>query len=112
ARRVAWDRQQRARRYAAELALLPPAERGARLTTQAAEEGALRALEDARVRDEEIQKANKARYANWPRERILLLASVLATGPSPNAISLEGFLDKAVETAGQNTTYTPRFGLE
>ncbi len=54
----------------------------------------------------------KARYLNWPREKILLLASVLLTGPSQNALSVEGFLDQAVVPAGQSVTYTPRLGLE
>ena len=44
------------------------------------------------------RRPERARYANWPRERILLLASVLLTGPttsgSSQSVSLEGFLDQ------------------
>jgi hypothetical protein len=37
---------------------------------------------------------------------------VLVTGPSPRAVSLEGFLDRRVETVGSSVTFTPRLGLE
>ncbi len=108
------DRAERARRYEQELGALPPAERPAARERQTAEERSLRAIEDDHLREEDdrLQRAAKARYANWPREKILLLASVLATGASPDAVSIEGFLDKRVETVGQNVTLTPRFGLE
>jgi hypothetical protein len=108
------DRAERMRAYADELATLPPAVREARRAEQAAEERSLRAIEDDHIAEESarLNRARKARYANWPRERILLLASVLATGQSPNAISIEGFLDKRVETVGQQITFTPRLGLE
>ncbi len=61
---------------------------------------------------ERLHRVRKARYANWPRERILLLASVLLTGPSANAVSVEGFLDQRIETVGRALSATPRFGLE
>ena len=34
------------------------------------------------------------------------------TGPSSNAVSVEGFLDQRTETVGQKVTFTPRLGLE
>jgi hypothetical protein len=108
------DRVDRRNRNAEELAALPPALRPARIAEQAAEERALRAIEDEHLRgeSESLNRARKARYANWPREKILFLASVLFTGQSPNAVSVEGFLDQRVETVGRQLNVTPRLGLE
>jgi hypothetical protein len=108
------DRAQRQRRYQAELASLSPGERPARHAEQMSEEKALQAIEDDHLAEESarLNRARKARYANWPREKILLLASVLFTGRSPNAVSIEGFLDQRVETVGREVNATPRLGLE
>jgi hypothetical protein len=108
------DRAVRHRRFEEELARLPPAERPAREAEQASEEKALRAIEDGHLDEESahLRQARKARYANWPRERILLLASVLFTGQSADAVSVEGFLDQRVETVGRQLTVSPRLGLE
>ena len=111
---IEFDRERRGRQYAAELEGLAPAEREARRREQAAEEKSLRAIEDDHLGEESerLRRARKARYTNWPRERILLLASVLFTGRSPNAVSIEGFLDQRVETVGRAVNVTPRLGLE
>lgn len=113
-REIEQDREERRRRYEAELDALPPAARDARRREQAAEEKALRAIEDEHLDEESerLRRARKARYANWPRERILLLASVLFTGQSPDAVSIEGFLDQRVETVGRQISVAPRLGLE
>jgi hypothetical protein len=111
---IAQDRAERWRRNQEELARLPPAERPARLAEIAAEERSLRKIEDDHLAEESrrLNAARKARYANWPRDRILLLASVLVTGQSSNAVSVEGFLDKLQETVGRSVDVTPRLGLE
>jgi len=108
------DRAARERRNAEELARLPPADRPARMAELAAEEKALRAIEDDHVDEESgrLRKVRKARYANWPRDRLLLLASVLVTGQSANAVSVEGFLDKLQESVGRSVNLSPRLGLE
>jgi hypothetical protein len=108
------DRVERIRRNAEELARLPAGERPARRAELAAEEKSLRAIEDQHLAEESarLNRTRKARYANWPREKILLLASVLATGQSPNAVSMEGFLDKLQATVGQQISFTPRLGLD
>jgi hypothetical protein len=108
------DRAARLRRYEEELERLPPAERPARKAEQQSEEKALRSLEDQHLDEESahLRRVRRARYANWPRERILLLASVLFTGQSSNAVSVEGFLDQRVEAVGQQVTVSPRLGLE
>jgi len=54
----------------------------------------------------------KARYANWPREKLLVLGSVLMTGASHEAVALEGFLDQKREIVGRNVVFTPRAGVE
>jgi len=108
------DRGKRALRDATDLALAPSGEREKLRAQQAEAEKAVRAIEDEHLSEESarLQSIRKARYQNWPREKILLLASVLMTGPSANAISLEGFLDQQVESVGQNVSFTPRLGLE
>ncbi|HEY1694366.1 MAG TPA: hypothetical protein VGG39_19490 [Polyangiaceae bacterium] len=107
-------RAERARRYAEELAALPPGEREASAREQHAQERSLRAIEDDHLDEEteRLHRAAKARYENWPREKILLLASVLMTGESPDAVSVEGVLDQRVETVGRKVSLTPRLGLE
>jgi hypothetical protein len=108
-------RAERRRNDEQELGSMPPGPaREARRAELAAQEKSLRALEDDHLSEESerLRLARKARYANWPREKILLLASVLVTGQSPNAVSVEGFLDKSVETVGRAITLTPRLGLE
>ena len=113
-REIARDRAERRRRDAAELARLAPELRARRAAELEVEEKSLRAIEDDHLAEESerLRAARKARYANWPRERILLLASVLLTGQSPNAVSVEGFLDELQETVGRKVSATPRLGLE
>lgn len=112
--RIAGARAERALFRDSELSLLPAAERPKRAAELDAEEAQRRAEEDEELSTaaEKLYEERKARYDNWPRERILLLASVLLSGPSSNAISLEGFLNQAVETVGTKLTATPRLGLE
>ncbi|HTQ46943.1 MAG TPA: hypothetical protein VMI75_29515, partial [Polyangiaceae bacterium] len=108
------DRDKRSLEYALELALTPPREQAAKRAAQQAQEQALRAIEDEHIKEtsEQLRAMRKARYANWPREKILLLASALVTGPSADAISVEGFLDQRLERVGQQPTVTPRLGIE
>jgi hypothetical protein len=108
------DRDKRALEYALEMALTPPLERAAKRVVQQGQEAAVRAIEDEHLREasEQLRAVRKARYANWPREKILLLASALVTGPSATAISVEGFLDQRLERVGQQPTVTPRLGIE
>jgi hypothetical protein len=108
------DRDTRALRDATDLAIAPAAEREALRRQQMSAEKAVRAIEDDHMDDvsAQLRAVRKARYANWPREKILLLASVLMTGPSRNAVSVEGFLDQVAATVGQTVSYTPRLGLE
>ncbi len=112
--RIGEDRADRARRRAEELAATPPAARDARSAELEQQETSLRAVEDQSLAAEvkRLYGVAKARYANWPREKILLLASVLLTGPSATAVSVEDFLEQRAEGVGQKVTATPRFGME
>jgi hypothetical protein len=112
--RIESDREQRAAAYARELAALPEGKREARKRELDAEERSLRAIEDERLDAEvtSLLRVRRARYENWPREKILLLASLLWTGPSDNAVSVEGFLDQRREIVGSSISLTPRLGIE
>jgi hypothetical protein len=111
---IAFARETRAKQRELELEALSGWARAAREAQLDADEAAARADEDARLDDvmKHLHDEAQARYDNWPREKILVLASVLLTGPSSNAVSVEGFLDQRVETAGRVVTATPRVGLE
>jgi hypothetical protein len=73
-----------------------------------------RAREDAELKDEldHAKDVRKARYLNWPREHLLMLASVLLTGTSSDAVALEGFIDQRRELVGQRLSASPRFAVE
>ncbi len=108
--RIEEDRARRARRHDEEVGML----NAEGLAKRDLEEKNLRAVEDERLAAEvkRLYAIEKARYANWPREKILLLASVLLTGPSASAVSVEDFLEQRPETVGTKLTATPRLGME
>lgn len=88
--------------------------RARKLADLAHEEAATRQMEDTELRDAKklLEAEREARYLNWPRERVLLLASVLMTGNSDQAVALEGFINQERELVGQRVTAMPRFGVE
>jgi hypothetical protein len=112
--RIAWDRARRARENDAILNTTPAEGRASKRAELARAELAIRAVEDQRLAAEEkrLLAQRRARFANWPRERILLLASVLVTGATTEAVSLEGFLNQQHDQYGQKATLSPRFGIE
>ena len=61
-------------------------------------------LADAKQHAKEVRKA---RYLNWPREHLLMLASVVLTGPSDQAVALEGFIDLAALRGGERAHSQP-----
>jgi len=111
---VAAERARRARDNARALDGLSPEERAVKRAELARQELAIRAIEDDRIAAEErrLLAQRKARFANWPRERILLLVSLLVTGPTQSAVSLEGFLNQVHDDYGQHPTLSPRLGIE
>ncbi len=112
--RIEDQRAERALLREAELSSLSPSDRLVRQPELDAAEARQRAVEDAQLAAEikRLYDERKARYDNWPREKILLLASVLVTGASSDAVSLQGFFDQQIETVGKSVTVTPRFGIE
>jgi hypothetical protein len=88
--------------------------RALRLETLAREEEDARILEDQELADAsaQLRESRKARYLNWPREHLLMLASVLLTGASDNAVALEGFIDQRREIVGTRVSASPRLAVE
>ncbi len=79
-----------------------------------AREHAIRSVEDARIDTEErrIHEAHEARFANWPRPRLLVVADALITAPVGDAVAVSSFLDQVQESYGRSWTISPRLGLE
>jgi hypothetical protein len=74
------------------------------------------------VRDS-LELERRARYANWPRERITVLFEILVSGRAPDAVGLESFFSHQAsliglvpgtdfKRSGQQISYSPRLGLE
>lgn len=78
------------------------------------EERALRREEDRRLGDEEerLYEERRARYVNWPRARLLVVAGLVVTAPVGGAVSFVDFLDQENAPYGRSFTASPRFGLE
>jgi hypothetical protein len=107
-------RQERAYDQARELERLPPEAREKRKDEMVREEAAIREVEDLHIAadSQRLRDVRKARYENWPRERLLILASVLVAGPSDNAVAMEGFLEQRLDYVGRSATVTPHLGFE
>lgn len=113
-------RLERAARQRAEIASMPASTssdiiaREVRLARISAEEDDLREEEEVTLRDvkKRLEEERRARFLNWPRERVLLLASVLLTGPSDQAVAVEGFINQERELVGRRVSVAPRFAVE
>jgi hypothetical protein len=66
-----------------------------------------------RVLDKKLveQKA-KQKYLALPRQKLLIVASALVSGPVADAVGVESFLNQRVERSGQRASVTPRIGIE
>jgi hypothetical protein len=96
-----------------------------RASELAYEENFVRREEDRRldgVRDA-LELERRARYANWPRERITVLMEILVSGRAPDAVGLESFFSHQAsliglvpgtdfKRSGEKISYSPRLGLE
>ena len=120
-RQIEDDRELRQAAQRAELERLPDdGQRAARKDQLDYQERFVRQEEDERLEraSEALSLERKARYANWPRERITVLLELLVSGPAAHdAIGLESFFGaqlggSALLTSGQNISYSPRLGLE
>jgi hypothetical protein len=54
----------------------------------------------------------KARYAEIPRQRVLLTASALVSGPVKDGVGIESMLSQTIDRSGQRTVVTVRGGAE
>lgn len=54
----------------------------------------------------------KARYRQIPRQRVMLTASTVITGATPNAVGLESMLSQVVDRSGRSTVASIRGGVE
>jgi hypothetical protein len=59
-----------------------------------------------------LEERAKARYRALPREKYLLLASLLVSGPVVNGVGVESFLVRTVARSGKTVSITPRVGAE
>jgi hypothetical protein len=66
-----------------------------------------------RINDRKFaEQRAKAKYDALPRQKLLIVASVLVSGPVQNAIGVESFLSQRVERSGEKASVTPRIGIE
>jgi len=117
-------RKRRTRKHQLQLARVQdPDERALRRGEQLRQEPRLRVREDQELeRDiERAEAGRRARYDNWPRERILVTMELLVSGATSDGVSLEQFLGQnqrsvssrsVVGTAGAEVNWSPRFGIE
>ncbi len=107
-------RAERAGKYAEILRHTPPLYAEAQKAELMKEEAAIQGIENEHMRVEvkRLLAQRRARYANWPREKLLFVASTLITGPDSNTIAVENFLEQTNEPFGRRVTVTPRFGVE
>jgi hypothetical protein len=112
--RIEHDRARRAEEDLRELDRTPLATRPEVLRGQQEREAAVRAIEDQHMEVERkrLHAIRVARDKNWPRERILVVGSMLVTGASDNAVSLDGFVRHSRELVGQTISLSPRIGVE
>jgi hypothetical protein len=118
--RIAHRAVERRARARAEIAAMPgdTADELAARASRAAEAAARE--DEAKTEDQTelaygkrlLYEERKARYTNWPRERLLLLASLIVVGPSEDAVALEGFVDQSREVVGTRVQLAPRFAVE
>ena len=117
-----------ARRVAQDLeldAICDAGERAERARAFAVQETFMRREENRRFDEthKRLRDERRARYANWPRERITVLIELLVSGKSANAIGLESYFSGQAALAqstptvdfrrsGENVSYSPRLGFE
>jgi hypothetical protein len=108
-------RAERRRAFERELeAVAPGGPRHARRLAWWREEERLRGEEERRYRVDvgQLAQERRARYLNWPRPRILVVADLLITGITSGGISLRSFLEQRDVPSGRRVTTQPRLGLE
>ena len=54
----------------------------------------------------------RRKYLALPRQKVLMAASLLVTGPTSNAVGFESFLSQSIDRSGRRPSMTPRVGIE
>ena len=125
-KQIAADRADRRGAQDLELdAICDPGERAARAREFAAQETFIRRDENLRFDETRgrLRAERRARYVNWPRERITVLIELLISGTSAGAIGLESYFAGQAALAqsttmidfrrsGERVSYSPRLGFE
>jgi hypothetical protein len=105
-------------------AICDPNERADRARQFVRQETFMRREEDLRFdeRQQNLRDERRARYLNWPRERITVFLELLVSGKVANAIGLESYFSGQAALAGAPTvdfrrsgeslSYSPRLGFE
>lgn len=112
--RYADARVERARRYAREIAAAPKEEREHVRRRDELDEISIERAEDKAI-DKELDalaEVQKSHARLWDRRQMMLLASVLLTGNTPNAVGISDFLDQQYLLSGVNIVYSPRLAFE
>jgi hypothetical protein len=114
-KRIDEERSARAQRDAAVVAAIPegPARKAKQRELDSVER-AIRRVEDARLDAEEkrIHAAHDARFANWPRPKLLVAADAVITAPVDKAVAVSSFIDQTSMAYGRSWTVSPRLGIE
>ncbi|MHB8874889.1 MAG: hypothetical protein ACYC8T_14465 [Myxococcaceae bacterium] len=79
-----------------------------------AEERAARTAEDRRLKTgaDQTRAARMARARALARQKLLVTASVLISGPVRDAVGVQSFLQQVTDRSGERVVLTPRLGLE
>ncbi len=78
------------------------------------EELAIESREDGEIREalRTIERAQAAQARLWDRQQVLLLASLLITGATPDSVGITDFLTQERTLSGQKTVLSARIGFE
>ena len=108
---VPWpDPQDERRRYVQQLERARNERRGRSTPNQAA----LEQQEHERIKaaSDEVRRGLKSRYRSMPRQKVLLSAALLVSGPIQRGVGVESFLRQQVDRSGRTTSLAPRVGIE
>ncbi len=115
-RYLRWREQerQRWRRHVLSLASGQDRDMEALAAALDAQINAERALDQEQLRQgkEQVDAALRARYRSLPRRYLLVSTALHVTGPLDDAVGVESFLERTVQRAGLEPTFSPRLGVE
>ena len=112
--RIEKDRAERKLDHDRQVEGADPAEREALRRRLDAEDRAIAKIEDQYIDSEKerLVEERKARYENWPRPHVLLVASAVITAPIRDGVAISSFLEQRRESYGSTFTASPHYGLE